>query len=159
MIFARDLKIEHSEKYENWQWINDPRATRFTEVAELLEVWWFSIKARRCFLGLSPNTKYGVYLIFRTRQDSEGLDAIQKASVSVGRKGSTKYVCLKPPTATPPGIGLPVKMSDGWMELELGQFECDIVTGDKDAVISIEETKTDNRKTGLIVAGIEIRPI
>ncbi|KAF3336544.1 F-box protein PP2-B10 [Carex littledalei] len=159
MITARNLKIEHSEKYEHWEWVNDPRETRFTELAELLQVWWFSIKARKNFLELSANTKYGVYLIFRTKQDSEGLDAIQKASVSVGRKGLKKYVCLKPTTAMPPSIGLPIKRSDGWTELELGQFECDNATGDKDAVISIEETKDDNKKTGLIVAGIEIRPI
>lgn len=25
MIIARDLEIEHSDKYENWDWVSDPR--------------------------------------------------------------------------------------------------------------------------------------
>lgn len=134
---------------------------RFTVVAELSKVWWLEIKATINFRTLSANTKYGAYLIYKTTPDSVGLHVLQEASVSVGSIQEKKNVCLKESRRAPRNrnvVGLPVE-KDGWMELELGQFECDNVTDDKKAEISIMETDGHNEKRGLIVAGIEIRPI
>lgn len=112
------------------------------------------------FLGLSSNRNYGAYLIFQTEKNSKGLDAILESMVSVGIENDTRYVCLKPTTRTPSNAGLPIKRSDGWMELELGTFECDNATGDKEAEIIIQDkTGSKNEKKGLKIAGIEFRPI
>lgn len=58
-------------------------------------------------------------------------------------------------------IWLPLERPDEWMELhlDLGLFNCDDVTGDKKAEISIMETNDYIIKSGLIVAGMELRPI
>jgi hypothetical protein len=127
----------------------------------LLEVWFFHIKTSVNFLGLSANTHYGAYLIFKRTEDSKGLDVIMNTSVSAGREHHDKMsVCLKPTKKTPSKVGRPRELSDGWSELELGRFYCDNVTADKEAVIIIQETnRLDIRKTGLTIAGIQIRPI
>ncbi|KAJ1695710.1 hypothetical protein LUZ63_012408 [Rhynchospora breviuscula] len=158
MFTARSLEIEHSDKAENWIWIpqNDER---FPEVLELLKVWWFDIKVRINFVLLSPETNYAAYLIFRTMAHSEGLDSFQEASVfSDGLR--SKIVCIKPRVAISPndGIGLPVERPDGWMELELGQFYCNQTTN-REVVVCLKETNGNIKKSGLIVAGVEVRHI
>jgi Phloem protein 2 len=52
-----------------------------------------------------------------------------------------------------------VKRLDGWMELELGHIYCDDGTRDTEVAVSLMETDDENEKGGLIVAGIEVRPI
>ncbi|XP_078151025.1 F-box protein PP2-B10-like [Carex rostrata] len=158
MIFARDLEIEHSDKYENWDWVSDPRF--ITEVAVLSKVWFFHIKTSVNFLRLSANTQYGAYLIFKRAEDSKGLHAIMNTSVSAGREHDKRSVCLKPTRNTPSNIGRPREFSDRWLELELGRFYCDNVTADKEVVIIIQETKRlDIKKAGLTVAGLTWHPI
>ncbi|MCD7457431.1 hypothetical protein HAX54_035079 [Datura stramonium] len=51
---------------------------------------------------------------------------------------------------------LPQLRDDGWFELELGEF----FTGNEDDCIELrmQDVKTDCRKQGLIVEGIEVRP-
>lgn len=133
---------------------------RFEEAACLLNVSWLEIKARINFHKLSAKTKYAAYLIFRTKPDSKGLGTVQKASVSIDEEKLTRNVCLKPTEETPHNTDTewPIER-DGWMELELGDFYCDGVTRDKEAVVSIKEIDNNMEKSGLIVAGIEIRPI
>ncbi|KAJ3704690.1 hypothetical protein LUZ61_008395 [Rhynchospora tenuis] len=158
MFTARSLDIIHSDNTEYWIWVrtND---SRFTEVAELLKVWWLDIKARIKLNELLPKTKYTARLIFKTLPSSTGLDTFQEASVSMGTFKQKKNVCISPSVAVP-NVGLPVRRSDGWMELELGQFYCDNnITGDREVVVGLMETDNYNMKTGLIVGGLEVRPI
>lgn len=133
---------------------------RFTEAAELLQVTWFEIKGTLKWEQLSVETNYAAHLIFKTTQNSTGLDTFQEASVSVGSLQRKKVVSINPRLVRPRDkcIGLPIKRWDGWMEMELGQFYCDGGTGE--VVISFSENSHQNElKSGLIVAGIEVRPI
>jgi Phloem protein 2 len=130
-------------------------------VAELLKVWWLEITARIRFDELLPETNYAAHLIFKTTPNSRGLDAFQVAMVSSGSLQWKKVVCLKPRVMRSRNktIGLPVKRLDGWMELELGRIYCDDGTRDTEVAVSLMETDDENEKGGLIVAGIEVRPI
>ncbi|KAJ1700314.1 hypothetical protein LUZ63_000093 [Rhynchospora breviuscula] len=159
MFTARSLDIIHSDNTEYWIWVR-PNDSRFTEVAELLKVWWLDIKARIKLKELLPKTKYTACLIFKTLPRSIGLDAFQEASISMGSLKQKKIVCLSPRVAVPLNVGLPVRRSDGWMELELGQFYCDDnINADQEVVVGLMETDNYNMKTGLIVGGLEVRPI
>ncbi|KAJ4801950.1 F-box family protein-like [Rhynchospora pubera] len=160
MFTARSLDIIHSDNAEYWIWAHS-NDSRFTEVAELLKVWWLDIKVRIKLNELLPKTKYTARLIFKTAPTSMGLDAFQEASVSMGSLKQKNVVCISPRVAVPPNVGLPVRRSDGWMELELGQFYCDVdnITGDREVVVGLMETDNNNMKTGLIVGGLEVRPI
>ncbi|KAF3338399.1 hypothetical protein FCM35_KLT17236 [Carex littledalei] len=157
---ARAFSIIHSNNEKYWTWVRQSNSS-FTEVAELLQVWWLEVHARINFENLSTETEYAVYLIFKTTPSSYGLDTIQEASVSVGSLSRKKFVCSKPSDETSlfTQIGLPVNRPDGWMELELGQFNCDHGTSDQEVVVGFKETNDNNEKSGLIIAGIELRPI
>ncbi|KAJ4781881.1 F-box protein PP2-B11 [Rhynchospora pubera] len=159
MFTARYLHIEHSNQRENWSWVRHSDQ-RFPEVAELLKVWWLEIKARISFSELSPETNYTAHLIYKTAESSTGLDTFQEATVSFGTLQWKKVVCLKPRVARPRNkcIGLPKERPDGWMELELGQFYCDDGTGDREVEVCLMETNDDVKKSGLTVAGLEVRP-
>lgn len=129
-----------------------------------MKVWWLDITARIKFGEILPETNYAAHLIFKITPNSSGLDTFQEAFVSVGSLQWKKVVCLKPRLARSSNkcIGWPVERSDGWMELELelGQFYCDngTGTGNQEVVVSLKDTDDDNKKCGLIVAGIELRP-
>ncbi|KAJ3704691.1 hypothetical protein LUZ61_008396 [Rhynchospora tenuis] len=149
MIFARDLQIEHSD---------NPKFPEVEEIVELVQDYWLEINARINLNQLSPGTNYAAYLIFKTTARSEGLSTEQNASVSLDR--FRKLVCLKPSVEKPPNEGtrLPVERPDGWMELELGRLCCNEST-DQEAVVCLMETDDYNKKTGLIVLGVQVRPI
>jgi hypothetical protein len=56
----------------------------------------------------------------------------------------------------PPGVTVPKKRGDGWMEMEMGEFNNE--EGDDGEVsISLTEIKGGRWKKGLIVQGIEVR--
>ncbi|XP_078150768.1 F-box protein PP2-B10-like [Carex rostrata] len=160
MFLARALQIEHSAVDVKWKWVPN-KDLRFPEVAELLKVHWLEIKARINLDGFIPETNYAAHLIFKIKSNTCGLDTLQKASISMGGHKWKKIVCIKPRVARPRNkcIGLPVKRSDGWMEIELGQFYCNDGTGNQEVVISFKENNDNIKKSGLIIAGIEVRPI
>ncbi|KAK2973994.1 hypothetical protein RJ640_022717 [Escallonia rubra] len=169
--------------------INDQylRMCRFSEVAELVSVFWLDIGGKIGTKLLSPKTTYGAYLVFKLGEQPYGLDYPAKAvvrfardreyeaEVGLGELGedgiSTVYL-------TSPGISrvrrrrgiydmamrepeanarLVQNRKDGWKEIELGEFFND--EGDDDYVkMRLMEIKDQHRKGGLIVEGIEVRP-
>lgn len=56
----------------------------------------------------------------------------------------------------PPGVIVPKKRADGWMEIEMGEFKNE-EGEDGEVSISLMETIGGNWKKGLILQGIEIR--
>jgi Phloem protein 2 len=142
--------------------------TRYPEALELKYVYWLEIKATTNFNKLPvPNTQYGVYLIFKTSNSWKGLDTVLHASVTDTMDAHCQpimsYVCLKPKKGQQ-NIGLPEKSGDGWMELELGRFYCDDNTRDREVDVTLfdpnrNNNKKVNEKKGLIIAGIEFRPL
>lgn len=62
------------------------------------------------------------------------------------------------PRTTFQDIRIPRARSDGWMEVEIGQFFIDN-EDDGELEMSLMEVKGRNLKVGLIIQGIEIRPV
>ncbi|XP_077229232.1 putative F-box protein PP2-B12 [Tasmannia lanceolata] len=189
MLSSRELCIIWGDTPRYWQWISLPPESRFSEVAELLDVCWLDIKGRIDARMLSRKTNYVAYAVLKFQPDTYGFDA-QPANLSVklGGQESEHNVILKPNTA-PMSRRLGVlsrrlgvvdlrsrwllrthtvssradeaehlrARSDGWMEIEMGEFFND--EGDEGVVeISLMEVNGGHWKKGLIVEGIEIRP-
>ncbi|KAL3506353.1 hypothetical protein ACH5RR_031735 [Cinchona calisaya] len=73
MLCARELSIA---------WKND---SRFSEVAELLNVCWLDIRGKMKTRVLSLKTTYAAYLVYKIRENSHGLGVAAKAFIRLAR--------------------------------------------------------------------------
>ncbi|KAM3359689.1 F-box protein PP2-B10 [Capsicum galapagoense] len=187
MLSARSLHIIWGDTPRYWRWISLPES-RFSEVAELLDVCWFDMSGKINTNMLSPDTRYGAYLVFTTKSRTYGFGN-QPVESSVGIAGHDKQmqtVYLDPRggrrqyryQVVPRRLGIfthhmahilrqevedapegrhPKQRSDGWMEIELGEF---FVKRGQEAELemSLTEVKGGNWKSGLVIEGIDIRP-
>ncbi|CAI0404913.1 unnamed protein product [Linum tenue] len=143
---------------------------------------WLEIQGKINTQMLTPNTKYGAYLVLKLSNRAFGLDLMPSdVSVQVGNKEecqNTAYLrrqknshvefmetlmyghrteALKSMVAGGGGEGrLPAEREDGWLELEIGDF----FNREKseEVKMGLKEVKGHHLKGGLIVHGIEIRP-
>nr|GME12882.1 F-box protein PP2-B10-like [Ipomoea batatas] len=100
MLAARSLDIAWGNDTNYWRWISFP-GSRFSEVNELLQVWWFEIRGRISTKMLSPDTNYAAYLVFSARQniygfESQPVDALIRI---IGQDAVTRMVYLDPKRA------------------------------------------------------------
>ncbi|KAF3604982.1 hypothetical protein DY000_02044785 [Brassica cretica] len=119
---------------------------------------------------LSPSTSYGAYLVMKVTERAYGLDLVPAETwIKVGngeKKTKKSYLsCLdnkKQQMAKKDEIfgyyrREPEMREDGWMEIELGEFE----TGrerNEEVVMSLTEVKGYQLKGGIVIDGIEVRP-
>ncbi|XP_042517514.1 F-box protein PP2-B11-like [Macadamia integrifolia] len=174
MIGARELTIIWGSSPEYWKWIPHPES-RFSEVAELLCVWWLEIRGKIETRLLSPNTTYGAYLVLKFTNRAYGFEPLAEVSVKLAsgtggaEEGEVKSVSLNPRSlrsrnassseeavADPPPEG-PKERGDGWMEIEMGEFFNERGE-DGEVVMSLMEVNCSICKSGLIIQGIELRP-
>ncbi|KAJ6694496.1 hypothetical protein OIU85_005202 [Salix viminalis] len=181
MLSARDLHITWSDESPYWHWASVPES-RFSEVAVLRTMSWLEIVGTIRTQMLTPNTKYGAYLVLKITDRSYGLDLMpSEISVEVGNnRGSrnTAYLRLAKEHArkqqmesliygnrmqmlksmVAEGDGrVPSERDDGWLELELGEF-FNGGNDDEEVKMSLMEVKGHHLKGGLIIEGIEVRP-
>lgn len=125
-------------------------------------VCWLQICGRISSSLLSPNTTYGAYIVFQLAKRAYGFGMMPlEVEVKVGKYKTRGTVCMNEDHCT--GLGLEredeggiVTRSDGWLEVQLGEFYND---GSGDEVkMELKETKGTHLKAGLIVNGIELRP-
>ncbi|XP_020259705.1 F-box protein PP2-B13-like, partial [Asparagus officinalis] len=180
---VRGLSIVWGDAPRYWKW-KEAENSRFAEVAELTSVCWLEIKATINTDILSPRTTYRAYLIFNTVRGSYGLTfPTQETSIKIGSQVISKHnVCLQPDVSDPPKpcltllgrsavfrvpprpadsdgpVQSPVTRGDGWMELEMGRFFIEEGKG-CEVEISLTEIKGGHWKRGLVVQGIELRPV
>eukprot|EP00268_Persea_americana_P050272 TRINITY_DN5450_c0_g1_i7.p1 TRINITY_DN5450_c0_g1~~TRINITY_DN5450_c0_g1_i7.p1 ORF type:complete len:204 (-),score=35.53 TRINITY_DN5450_c0_g1_i7:282-893(-) len=129
----------------------------FHGVAELLRVCWLHINGKIDAHILSPKTTYKVYLVIKFSGHAPGLKHAE-TSVKLGSHESNKIVFLL--EAVPDGVDgqVPQVRSDGWMEIEMGEFFND--EGEEgDVEMTFKQTKDLGWKSGLIIQGMEIRPV
>ncbi|KAK7278270.1 hypothetical protein RJT34_23296 [Clitoria ternatea] len=161
MLAPRALSIVWGDTSEYWNWKTLPES-RFPEVAELKYVCWLEIHGTMNTFALSPNTQYAAYLVFKMI-NAEGFRHPVELSVEIlGGHASTKNVCLDPNIEGERanrvrGLQRPnVRCSDGWLELEMGEF---FNAGLEDEMrLSVIEVRGGTWKSGLVLEGIEIRP-
>jgi len=138
---------------------------RFPEVAKLVDVCWLEIRGVINTIVLSPNTQYAAYVVFKMI-DAWGFQN-RPVELSVGVEGgqsSTKIVCLDPNVEEEGrqhnravGLQRPSVRSDGWLEIEMGEFFSSGIENEE-VQMNLLEIKAGNWKSGLFLEGIEIRP-
>jgi len=167
MVAARAMHIVWGDAPQYWRWI--PRQdSRFPECAELLAVCWLDFSGAIESRMLSENTRYAAYLVFKMDDDCYGLDSpLQVASIHIGEDEiSSHRVRLQNNIGNQQNDGaeeeatprLPMERPDGWMELEIGEWD-NHGGEDKHFCARVRETTYGgNWKKGLILQGVEIRP-
>ncbi|XP_061342622.1 putative F-box protein PP2-B12 [Gastrolobium bilobum] len=163
MLSARDLSIIWGDTPEYWNWITLP-GSRFEEVAELVQVCWFEIRGKINAHELSSDTNYAAFLVFKMI-DASGFHycPVECSVGTFGGRGCTKNVCLDPNLeetqldARFKGLQRPSVRSDGWLEIEMGEFFNSGVE-DEEVEMSVKETESNWWKHGFYLQGIEVRP-
>ncbi|KAK8573535.1 hypothetical protein V6N13_009625 [Hibiscus sabdariffa] len=178
ILSARELSITCSHDPMCWVWNSIPQS-RFSEVAELITTSCLEISGEIRTRKLSPNTKYGAYLILKITERSYGLDSIpSETSIEIGSQTFKNTAYIRCQDAKKQQLEtlfysnrkqmmksrvvkgddrVMSKREDGWMELELGEF-FNGGTCDEQVKMSLMETKGHQLKGGIIIEGIEIRP-
>ncbi|KAM7466111.1 hypothetical protein LguiB_013673 [Lonicera macranthoides] len=150
MIPSRELSIawKDDDIYWNWPSIFE---SRFTDVANLRFVCWLDISGKIQTRMLSPVTNYAAYLVYKVSPSIR--DHIGPVKVSVRFLGDE----VEPEIAVVNLKQHGNMRTDGWMEIELGEFFSDHGDGGE-VEMQLKETEILNGKYGLIVEGIEVRP-
>ncbi|XP_010935985.1 putative F-box protein PP2-B12 [Elaeis guineensis] len=185
MLSARQLCIVWGDTPEYWRWHPLPDS-RFSEVAELVDVCWLEIRGKIESSILTPKTTYAAYFIFKVAQNSRGLGFVnQETTVKLGAQVCTHTVNVQPIVAerqrkrhrrhflnliwdamleghadadeNKRAARAPQARADGWMEMEMGEFYND-EGEDGEVEMSLMELKGGHWKSGLIIQGIEMRP-
>ncbi|KAJ0254475.1 F-box protein VBF [Hirschfeldia incana] len=182
-LSARDISIQsnHQASYWSWSKVSD---SRFLESAELITTDRLEVNGRIQTGVLSPNTRYGAYLIVKVSKHAYGLDLVPAEICITSSNGRTAknvaYLCCldekkqqmkrlfyrNREERTAMLVGMvggdekrrePKGRDDGWMEIELGEFETR--EGEDDEVnMSLTEVKGYQLKGGIVIDGIEVRP-
>ncbi|KAK6255148.1 hypothetical protein SCA6_016453, partial [Theobroma cacao] len=156
MMGARRLSIAEVNTPTKWRWKCLPQS-RFSEVAELKQVWSLDVKGVIETKILSPKTAYVAYLVYKFATSRSGFD---KKPVDLHVKleesdaGRTFRVFLDPSSNIPQ---FSRERGDGWMEVKLGEFFNEHGDDGK-AVCRLREVDNSTAKKGLIIEGIDIRP-
>lgn len=127
---------------------------RFSEVARLNRLWWLDIKACISTNNLSPGTIYAAYLVYQLSEIRSGL---AKTPIVLRINYRQRTVVRLYSVILDPMPQRARHRGDGWMEIEMGQFFNE--QGNYHDVVECSITEVSNLKSGLIVEGIELRPI
>ncbi|KAK4413953.1 F-box protein [Sesamum alatum] len=135
---------------------------RFSKVIELKSVWWLDVKGKIKVHTLTPKTTYATYLVFKLAKRYEGLEIanatirfVSNESSDDDARNQTRVVHLQP-QRRPGSRQTAVRRDDGWMEVEMGSF---YVHEGEEREVEAQLLETRRWQTGLIIEGIEFRPV
>ncbi|KAL0367424.1 UNVERIFIED_CONTAM: F-box protein PP2-B11 [Sesamum radiatum] len=162
LVGARGLIITWGDTSRYWEWRSDASSS-FQEVAELKSVWWLDIRGRINTTMLSPHTLYSALLVFKLADQYSGLEQ-NNASVRFVNFQSDEEAERRALTVHLQDVEnvigqTPVSRGNGWMEVEIGEFYIqDWDDGEVEGRLfqTVNQTRV---KRGLIVEGIEFRPV
>ncbi|KAG7995552.1 hypothetical protein I3843_01G115100 [Carya illinoinensis] len=170
MLGARELGVIWGDVSQYWKWYSLAESpvlpkSRFSEVAHLVNVCWLHVWGTIETKILSPNTRYGAYLIYTIGDRFRGLDKPAKLSVRFLDEIRCDFINAHLLSTTSMDIDAPEEedarfprdREDKWMEIETGEFfNYDQV--DRVVEMQLRETEVLNWKSGLVIHGIEVRP-
>ncbi|KAL7600063.1 hypothetical protein Lser_V15G21992 [Lactuca serriola] len=139
-----------------------PTGLRFAKVAKILSHQDFRIKCDIETQMLSSDTTYTCFLVFKLSKKCRGLKCPVKARDLVHhRKERTKIISFRyPSTVNLDKIKwIPKQREDGWMEVIVWEFKVDNTHNDEYIPMDLKMTCFEGNMSGLIVYGIEFRPI
>lgn len=125
---------------------------------------WLELHGKIRIGMLSPNTTYGAYLVLQLAERAFGLDVMAcEASIEIGNYKTKRTFYLKCEEykrrdMNVRGDDVIRPRGDGWLEVELGEFESSGREGGEEVNMWFRETKGVHLKGGIVVEGIELRP-
>ncbi|KAK9068524.1 hypothetical protein SSX86_012638 [Deinandra increscens subsp. villosa] len=157
---AKMVLFESSDiKRFNWKSLAE---SRFQEVAELLSHQLFQIKCKIETQKLLPDTNYECYLVFELSHQCHGLHCPVKVQDVLLRKNKElKFVYFK----TPRLVNLhsngrvPKQTEDGLMEVIVWEFNSGNKPSDDHLRMSLKLRCYEGDMCGLMVHGLEFRPV
>ncbi|GJU39836.1 kinase-like domain, phloem protein 2-like protein [Tanacetum coccineum] len=179
--------LKASEILESFHWISNSES-RFGKVAECLSGDSFGINCHINSHMLSPNTAYAIYLVYVLPknshenytcplqvQDFDEYHSYNSSSTefffaclvapkthvinTIEDDGDHNQIPELKPLYRPKIDGIPKERKDGWMEVQMWNYKPDEVMTTKRARFVLSLCDSDLELTGLIVLGIEIRPL
>jgi hypothetical protein len=135
--------------------------SRFPKVIELLPQQVFHINCTVKSQMLSPDTEYGCYLVFKLSEYCQGLHCpVKVRDILHQENNETEFVYF----ITPSPLNVhditqfPKQREDGWMEIQLCNFNSTHESKDGSLSIDMKFTSLEGIMSGLIVCGLEFRP-
>ncbi|KAG0475046.1 hypothetical protein HPP92_014732 [Vanilla planifolia] len=158
-IYPRDLSITWAEDSRYWEWIKclDNRRTNqpcsrshdpcIFDVPRLIEVWYLKIKGKLNTSTLTPETKYELaFTVMLLGESAEGW----QTPITVKLKQPNSFCTTKSVI-----LG-DVSPQGQWVEIKAGEFVARI---GGDIEFSMRGTETKQRKSGLLLRGVVVRPV
>ncbi|PWA84321.1 serine/threonine/dual specificity protein kinase, catalytic domain-containing protein [Artemisia annua] len=174
--------LKASEILSTFHWISTSES-RFGKVAECLSGNSFRINCHINSHMLSSNTAYAVYLVYTLPENSRGIYTCPLQVQDSDKYNSTTFFCacliaqethvinkIKDdgdhsqipelwPLYRPKLDSIPKERKDGWMEVQIMEYKSDEVVSIERARFVLSLCVPQLELTGLIVVGIEIRPL
>ncbi|GKB98899.1 kinase-like domain, phloem protein 2-like protein [Tanacetum coccineum] len=135
--------------------------SRFRKVIELLPQQVFHINCTIKSQMLSPDTEYVSYLVFKLSQNCQGLHypvKIRDILHQENNEAEFVYFITPSPLNVHDITQFPKQREDGWMEIQLCNFNSTREFKDGSLSINMKFTSLEGIMSGLIVCGLEFRP-
>ncbi|CAN6300953.1 unnamed protein product [Urochloa humidicola] len=172
MLSARALSLPWDDGEFSWRWTPHP-LSRFRDVAELVECTSLDIYGRLPVAELTPATSYAAYLVYGVAEGHRGLSyPDQETTVALGTAAAACHaVCLYPDEAEARKFRAvsrstgseeprrPRMRDDGWSEMEMRRLRTPGGGGGQEEEVLSFEVLGWYPKRGLIVEGVEFRPV
>ncbi|GJX99438.1 kinase-like domain, phloem protein 2-like protein [Tanacetum coccineum] len=136
--------------------------SRFQEVIELLPQRVFHINCMIKSQMLSPDTEYVCYLVFKLSETCHGLHyPVNVRDVLHQENNEAEFVYfINPSPLNIHGFTrIPKQREDGWMEIQVWKFNSTHVFKDDSLSMNMKFTSHEGIMSGLIVCGLEFRPV
>lgn len=135
-------------------------------MAQLKVVYWLDIKCKIDTRMLSPNTTYAAYLVYKLADINHGLESVKgvvrltdsESEDEAAERASILYLQQGCSALRQQAGRYAVLRGDGWMEIELGEFYNEEGDDDLAEARLMEIERMHDKKCGLIVEAIELRP-
>uniref|UniRef100_A0A1J3JM45 Uncharacterized protein PHLOEM PROTEIN 2-LIKE A7 n=1 Tax=Noccaea caerulescens TaxID=107243 RepID=A0A1J3JM45_NOCCA len=154
MVPARKLEISHSEKLRNWIWssIYEAPNEAAIEIAMLNEVYWLHISGNFHTRNLTPGTNYEVVFLVSLDDTSSGWEKPVNLSLKLVDQDGTESLQERT-TSLEDHIG------ENWVDILAGVLVAPPRKAAAKMTFTMYQYVTDDRKSGLVVKGVAIRPL
>ncbi|PWA66487.1 Protein kinase, ATP binding site-containing protein [Artemisia annua] len=136
--------------------------SRFQEVIELLPQQVFYINCTFNSQMLSLDTKYVCYFVFKISEEYQGLHnpvRVRDLLREENEEGEFYVYFITPSQFNIHDFtGVPKQRDDGWMEIQLWEFNSTHELKDDSLFINMKFTSLEGMLSGLIICGLEFRP-
>ncbi|PWA87248.1 protein kinase-like domain, Phloem protein 2-like protein [Artemisia annua] len=136
--------------------------SRFQDGIELLPQQVFGFKCKIDSQMLSPDTNYMCYLVFKLSEKCHGLHCpVRVRNVLQWKNKEIELVYFRPPSAWDLLVTnrVPKMREDGWMEVMVWKFNSTSELRNDGIPMHLKFITYEGTMSGLIVSGLEIRPM